>query len=417
MLIWLLEEDLESGTKIHTLGLYLLHVPSRIGHNKALDDATDCICSTYLSLLQPGSRRSQLDRHKYVVALQSLRQCLMDEKQALSSNVLAAAVLLSWYEILAENLDNGWLEHIRGCAKLIQARGPSRCDTAFGGALLDAEESFVSVEALISCNPSFLDSPAWQTPLEKNRSAHDNDDLYFASLKAINRRVSRLATICCDFSRIIQCVKQNTHTLSDIRAVLDRYDVLRGEVQDHLVQINLDSNNGMNKGLGCILISKQFLALLKLDAHLFHLLYLLGPTPLLEDVYPSLQIASTSTCTKNEDEISRQIKPSPSQVPFPTGTTPPAKGLNTKSSKDMHFRNVLAHSIILDHLHTSISHSATAIRENTLVFKKVDPFGARRMTFFLHMFCQESVKRGCIHTVWKEMGAWLESLNREDSLA
>ncbi|RDW56932.1 hypothetical protein BP5796_12999 [Coleophoma crateriformis] len=414
MLIWLLEEDLESGTKIHTLGPYLLHVPSRIGHNKALDDATDCICSTYLSLLQPGSRRSQLDRRKYVLALQSLRQCLMDEKQALSSNVLAAAVLLSWYEILAENLDNGWLEHIRGCAKLIQARGPSRCGSAFGGALLDAEESFISVEALISCNPSFLDTPAWQTPLGKHRNAHDDNDSYLASLKASNRRVGKVATICFNFSRLIQCVRQETHTLSDIHAILDRYDILRGEIQDHLAQINLDSSNGM-KGLGCILISKHFLALLKLDAHLFDFLYLLGPTPLLEDVYPSLQIAST--CTKNKDELSNQIKPSQSGVLLSTGTVSSAKRSNTNSSKDLHFRNVLSHSIILDQLHTTISHSATAIRENTLLFKKMNPFGARRMTFFLHMFCQESVKRGSIHTVWKEMGAWLESLNREESLA
>jgi len=98
-LVGLLEEDMNLGMKIQTLGSFIFYIPSRLGHSQALDDATECFCTTYISALKPGGSRSKQDRHQYFMALKSLRQSILDENQALSSNVLAAAVLLSWYEV------------------------------------------------------------------------------------------------------------------------------------------------------------------------------------------------------------------------------------------------------------------------------------------------------------------------------
>jgi hypothetical protein len=98
-LVWLLEEDINCGMTIQSLGLFLSHIPSRLGHNQALDDATDCICSTYISIFEPAGRGSNVNRYKYLLALKSLRQYILDDSQALSSDVLAAAVLMSWYEV------------------------------------------------------------------------------------------------------------------------------------------------------------------------------------------------------------------------------------------------------------------------------------------------------------------------------
>lgn len=95
----LLEEDMNLGQKIQSLGPFMFHIPSRLGDCQALDDATECISSTYISILQPACQRNQQGRRQYFTALKSLRQCILDERQALSSNVLAAAVLLSWYEV------------------------------------------------------------------------------------------------------------------------------------------------------------------------------------------------------------------------------------------------------------------------------------------------------------------------------
>jgi hypothetical protein len=98
-LVGLLEEDKGLGMKIQSLGLFIFEIPSRLGNSQALDDAMECICSAYVSVLQPICHKSEQDRHQYFQALKSLRQCILDETQALSSNVLAAAVLLSWYEV------------------------------------------------------------------------------------------------------------------------------------------------------------------------------------------------------------------------------------------------------------------------------------------------------------------------------
>lgn len=51
--------------------------------------------------------------------------------------------MLTFCQILAQNLDNGWLVHVRGCATIIQARGPSRHFSEFEKYLLDAEEGFL----------------------------------------------------------------------------------------------------------------------------------------------------------------------------------------------------------------------------------------------------------------------------------
>lgn len=108
-LVRLLEEDVGFGVKIGSLGLFMLYIPARLGHNKALDDATECICSTYISLLQADSDSNKSDRKKYLQALRSLRHCITDDGRAFSSNVLAAAVLLSWYEVL-RSLSNNLVE-------------------------------------------------------------------------------------------------------------------------------------------------------------------------------------------------------------------------------------------------------------------------------------------------------------------
>lgn len=95
----LLEEDREFGQKIQSLGSFMFYIPSRLGDCQALDDATECISSTYISILQPACQRNQQHRRLYFTALKSLRRYILDKRQALSSNVLAAAVLLSWYEV------------------------------------------------------------------------------------------------------------------------------------------------------------------------------------------------------------------------------------------------------------------------------------------------------------------------------
>lgn len=408
-LVWLLEEDMSSSVKIQSLGLFLLHIPSRLGHNKALDDATDCICSTYMSIFEPDGPGSNSNRHKYLLALKSLRQYVLDESEALSSNVLAAAVLLSWYEILAENLENGWLAHIRGCAKLIQARGPSRHHAGFDKALLYAEKGFVSSEELISCTPSFLDSPAWQSALYDDESDYHHSDWYLESLKVIANRVSRLSTFVFECKGLVHRIRQETHTVVEIRTVLERYGNLRREVQDHLKQDGLAPDAGTVQRPKSIITAKLFLTFLHLDANLYDILSLLNLPPFSEEL--SLQIHLATVYVNNDEEhfiqgkeqiicSSSDLTSAQSSPEIPTPNSPP-------------FPDSLSNSQILNHLNASIAHSAISLKEQLTILREVNPLYTRRMTFLVHMVCAETRKRGAIHGVWGEIEDWLEGMHRE----
>lgn len=77
------------------LGSFLLHVPSRIGHSQALDDAVTCIVYAF----QIHCGRDIGARKRYAKALVSLRRSLEDEKECKSAETLGAAMTLYNYEV------------------------------------------------------------------------------------------------------------------------------------------------------------------------------------------------------------------------------------------------------------------------------------------------------------------------------
>ncbi len=87
------------GIKINNLGSFFPFIPQRLGHCRALDDAVQCICTAYSALLRSNGAVIGQDRREYYQALRSLRLACQDKNDVLSSNVLCAAVLLSWYEV------------------------------------------------------------------------------------------------------------------------------------------------------------------------------------------------------------------------------------------------------------------------------------------------------------------------------
>jgi hypothetical protein len=91
--------------RMQNLGSFLELIPSRLGYSKALDDAVQCICTAYTCALSQNYPNVNQDRQEYYVALRSLRLGVLDETEALSSNVLAAAVLLSWYEVCTSTIN------------------------------------------------------------------------------------------------------------------------------------------------------------------------------------------------------------------------------------------------------------------------------------------------------------------------
>ena len=94
-----LEDNKPPGMTIRNLGSFFPFIPSRLGHSRALDDAVQCICTAYSAVLCSNGSLIGQDRREYYQALRSLRLACQDKDEVLSSNVLCAAVLLSWYEV------------------------------------------------------------------------------------------------------------------------------------------------------------------------------------------------------------------------------------------------------------------------------------------------------------------------------
>ena len=87
------------GIVINNLGSFFPFIPQRLGHCKALDDAVRCICTAYSAFLRFNGSVIGQDRQAYSQALRSLRLACQDKNDVLSSNVLCAAILLSWHEV------------------------------------------------------------------------------------------------------------------------------------------------------------------------------------------------------------------------------------------------------------------------------------------------------------------------------
>jgi hypothetical protein len=269
-----------------------------------------------------------------------------------------------------------------------------------------------STEALISCTPSFLDSPAWQSALNDNQTEYYHNNFYLDSLNAINRRVSRMSTVISECRSLDHRIRQKTHTVAEIRTVLKRYRNLRGEVQDHLERGSLMPQMETIRGERSIITMKLFLALLNLDAHIYGILYLLSLPSFSEEF--SLQNHLAAVYTNGEEEPFLQGK---EQVICPSNTpTSPHVSPDTLSPESPPFPSLMSNSLILNRLDASIAHSAISLKEQVLILRQANPFCTRRMSFLCHMVCAETRKRGAIHKAWGEMEAWFEGMNRAGCL-
>lgn len=82
-------------------GSYIRFIPSRIGHNKALDLAVSCLCQAHSMRLQaaPSPEAVVKGNKLYGVALQALQECIHDPLRAFQPELLCAAELLATYEV------------------------------------------------------------------------------------------------------------------------------------------------------------------------------------------------------------------------------------------------------------------------------------------------------------------------------
>jgi hypothetical protein len=80
-------------------GPLIQEVPSRIGHNAALDAAVAVLVDAHTSLVNKKSSLDIVSPHLYLRAIKTLQLCLEEPQESISANTLCASVLLSLVEV------------------------------------------------------------------------------------------------------------------------------------------------------------------------------------------------------------------------------------------------------------------------------------------------------------------------------
>jgi hypothetical protein len=96
-----LSPDVPMRLQLCLFGSYIRFIPSRIGHNKALDLAVSCLCQAHSMRLQPEPNQDIILKGNklYGVALKTLQQSLSNPALAFEPELLCATELLATYEV------------------------------------------------------------------------------------------------------------------------------------------------------------------------------------------------------------------------------------------------------------------------------------------------------------------------------
>lgn len=104
-------------------------------------------------------------RHMYTRGIQHLA-CMLGTPAALTDSTLAAAIILSMFEVMDGSCEGSWLAHAQGIRHIISARGPDAHKKGMGRNLLLSYRPFLIGEAFVRCEPCILGRPEWAAIFE-----------------------------------------------------------------------------------------------------------------------------------------------------------------------------------------------------------------------------------------------------------
>ncbi|OAK94650.1 hypothetical protein IQ06DRAFT_80220 [Phaeosphaeriaceae sp. SRC1lsM3a] len=187
------------GVRMSVFGPFIREVPSRLGHNPALDAAAAVLVDVHTSLVHRKMSLEIVNPQLYLRAIKTLQACLEDPCQGMSANTLCASVLLSLVEALAgPRVGNRYLAHVGGAGRLMELQGPEKFQDPFAKELLRFNRGGIIVTAIYERKPCFLASPEWRdVAFDKNGLAFDDSlhaDLiqYMADLPGILKDLKEL---------------------------------------------------------------------------------------------------------------------------------------------------------------------------------------------------------------------------------
>ncbi|EHK25946.1 uncharacterized protein TRIVIDRAFT_218117 [Trichoderma virens Gv29-8] len=150
----------------------LSFIPSRYGHVSLLRHATDCVIAKLQYQSQRVEDRSPKGDVKalmhYHKALKALQQALLDEREWAKPETLCATQLLGIFEALnGEDMEDSWMHHVGGAARLVEARGAHMFQSEFEKALFLAHIGPTVMSAFLNNTPCFLEQPQWQAVIRE----------------------------------------------------------------------------------------------------------------------------------------------------------------------------------------------------------------------------------------------------------
>ena len=82
-------------------GHYMVHIPSRIGHNAGLDSAVRCICTSHSMFLKHVPEDRRIMCKLYLEAIRHLQETLRRLIANEISEILCASMLLRLFEVIS----------------------------------------------------------------------------------------------------------------------------------------------------------------------------------------------------------------------------------------------------------------------------------------------------------------------------
>ena len=85
--------------QLQSLSNFFQFVPSRLGHNAALDASISCLCSIFTNLLNESTTISKTTFKHYGRSIRALQSCLRHEDTRSDPNTICASIILQLCEV------------------------------------------------------------------------------------------------------------------------------------------------------------------------------------------------------------------------------------------------------------------------------------------------------------------------------
>jgi len=159
------DPDRYRATSNRVAGSWFALVPTLPDITSALESSILAICTARLGRINGDMILVRESLKFYTQGLWELQKALWDPKLMYREETLAACMSLSLYEVFEcpEHTINAWLNHSKGCSKLMEMRGPKAYDTQFAHELFVTMQMLEVQRALSERRPTFLADPDWTT--------------------------------------------------------------------------------------------------------------------------------------------------------------------------------------------------------------------------------------------------------------